>query len=236
MGEGNLPVGTGDRSEKNAVEGDSTFPPLYGEDFCDCYERGNRFSLFSLAVKTIISLLAIFLCTTALSWIIPDARGAGRRYVQNMFKGKRQAVGLMANTEWMEPGGKVVKLEEAVKKIPFTLKFPTYFPGQAALSEVVVYDHKSFGVKCIYIGPELYLIITQRDIRESTLSVALDLDHHKTKETGKEVLVYSHKGIVAFDKKDNLLLSFVDDRGIHFTISGTVDEDEIVKIAHSLKP
>jgi hypothetical protein len=202
----------------------------YRYDWDDFRRQRRKTSFLSLVVKTLVFFLLILLCSTWMSAVLPPGfRGAGYRYLQSTF-GRS---GIKPNDYWtIEPGGELdKKLAEVASRVPFTLKFPTYLPGQAVLKEILFYNIDNFEVYFVFNSNLGNFTISYRDTKLSNISMALGLETIEAKEITTGLLA----GIISPNIEDVNLLSLFDNRNIHILIYGQIEENELRKIANSIK-
>jgi hypothetical protein len=197
----------------------------------DYRSRRKQPSFFSLAVKTLISFLVLLLCSTGLTMVMPPGfRGAGLRFFQSAFQGRTN---INPAALWkMEPGGDMErKLAEVASLVPFTLKFPTYLPGQAVLKEISLFHIDNFEAYFVFYSALGNFTISYRDTNESSVNLTLGPESI----AAKEVFTNSLQGVFVPNKEGMNLLSLIDEQNIHILIYGQIEENELIKIANSLR-
>lgn len=192
--------------------------------------RGKK-RMKSLVIKTTAACLILLFLAAGLSSLFPEKMLDARKTIVNSIIyifNDRPAPG----TEpfyllGLEPEVRR-SLDIARETLPFAAKMPAYIPPGFVLTEATgALEAQIFALRFSRAGDYLTIIQTSQP---SALSLTLE----PRGELVREVSISGSLGYLLASERGMVILTFADDGGLHYLISGKLDEQEILDIAKSL--
>lgn len=200
--------------------------------------RGHQ-RLKSMGKNFLAASLALAVLIGSASFLFPQKVSAiGNKILQMFYNetdGRKSVQYLLQEPQENNnsPGEVDPALKEAIARAPYHVKIPDYLPPGFNLQEVNAGEFATgiISITITYSSPSGQLIINQ----VNTLGEMAAGETNNSEAQLKEVQIAEQQGILTLERNGFVSLSFLDEYDIFFTISGKLAEEEILKIARSLK-
>lgn len=129
----------------------------------------------------------------------------------------------------------IITLDEATRKVEFTIYIPKYIPAAFTFSQIKAYqdiDYVYRNVQLEYVnqfGQSLNVI--ERKVTGKSIPITFPIE---VKYEEKEITINGNKGVLTIEANGRSRIDWVENN-VMFTVFGEVREEEIIRFATSLR-